>query len=87
IGGALSTAFISGSIILAGIKTADSDVAATSIDAHGQLVIKIAMLVLPLIFIVAGYIIYLKKYKISEEFYAQILKDLKERGEMKEDAI
>jgi melibiose permease/lactose/raffinose/galactose permease len=87
IGGALSTAFISGSIILAGIKTADSDVAATSIDAHGQLIIKIAMFVLPLIFIVAGYIIYLKKYKISEEFYAQILKDLKERGEMKEDAI
>ncbi|MBO4819459.1 MAG: MFS transporter [Firmicutes bacterium] len=87
IGGALSTAFISGAIILAGIKTADSDVAATAIDAQGQLTIKIAMLVLPLIFIIAGYVIYLKKYKITEEFYAQILKDLKDRGEMKEDAI
>ena len=87
IGGALSTAFISGAIILAGIKTADSDVAATAIDAQGQLTIKIAMLVLPLIFIIAGYVIYLKKYKITEEFYAQILQDLKDRGEMKEDAI
>jgi len=87
IGGALSTALVSGSIILAGVKTADSDVAATSIDAQGQLVIKLSMLVVPLILIVVGYIIYLKKYKISEEFYAQMLEDLKERGDMKEDAI
>jgi len=87
IGGALSTALISGSIILAGIKSADSDVAAEAIDANGQFIIKIAMFALPLVFIVSGYIIYLKKFKISEEFYAQILKDLKERGEMKEDAI
>ena len=87
IGGALSTALISGSIILAGIKTADSDVAAAAIDASGKLVIKIAMLVVPLVLIVIGYIIYLKKYKISEDFYSRILKDLKERGDMKEDAI
>jgi melibiose permease/lactose/raffinose/galactose permease len=87
IGGALSTALISGSIIIAGIKTANSDVAAESIGASGQLIIKIAMFAVPLIFIVAGYVIYLKKFKISEEFYAQILQDLKDRGEMKEDAI
>ena len=61
--------------------------AAESIDASGQLIIKIAMFAVPLIFIVAGYLIYLKKFKISEEFYAQILQDLKDRGEMKEDAI
>jgi len=29
--------------------------------------------------IVAGYVIYLKKYKISEEFYGQVLCDLKKR--------
>ncbi len=87
IGGALSTALISGSIIIAGIKSADSDIAAESIDAGGQLIIKVAMFAVPLVFIVAGYLIYLKKFKISEEFYAQILHDLKDRGEMKEDAI
>ena len=87
IGGALSTALISGSIILAGIKSADSDVAAEAIDAQGQFIIKIAMFVFPLVFIVLGYVIYLKKFKISEEFYAKILSDLKDRGEMKEDAI
>ena len=52
-----------------------------------QLIIKVAMFAVPLVFIVAGYLIYLKKFKISEEFYAQILQDLKDRGEMKEDAI
>lgn len=87
IGGALSTALISGSIILAGVKSADSDVAAEAIDAQGQFIIKIAMFAFPLVFIVLGYVIYLKKFKISEEFYAKILSDLKDRGEMKEDAI
>lgn len=37
------------------------------------------MFVIPLIMIVVGYIVYLKKYKISEEFYADILKDIEER--------
>ena len=41
-----------------------------------KLVIKLAMFAIPLVMIVAGYIVYLKKYKISEQFYAQILKDL-----------
>jgi hypothetical protein len=29
--------------------------------------------------IVVGYIVYLKKYKISEEFYGEMLKDLEAR--------
>ena len=37
------------------------------------------MLAIPLILIAAGYIIYLHKYKISKEFYDQILQDLKDR--------
>ena len=82
IGGALSTAFISLSLILAGIKTSGSDTAAQTIDAGGKLLVKGAMFVLPLLFILAGYIIYLKKYKITKEFYDQMLSDLRERGEM-----
>ncbi len=77
IGGALSTGLISISIMLAGIKSPDSDVAAVSIDASGKLVIKLSMLVLPILMILAGYVIYRKKYKISKEFYDQILRDLK----------
>lgn len=86
IGGALSTGLISLSVILAGIKTADSDVAAAAIDAGGKLTVKCAMFALPLLLIVIGYVIYLKKYKISEEFYSEIIRDLKERGELSEEA-
>ncbi len=82
IGGALSTAVISISVVLAGIKV--NDVAAVSIDAAGKSTVKIAMLVFPLICIVVGYIIYLKKYKISEGFYTDILKDLKQKESISE---
>ena len=41
------------------------------------------MFVIPLAMIVAGYIIYLKKYKISEEFYSDMLRDLESRDSSK----
>ena len=85
IGGALSTAVISLSVILAGIKSADSDVAAESITASGVTTIKIAMLLIPVICILLGFWIYLKKYRIDEKLYGQIIGDLKERGEISED--
>ena len=77
IGGALSTAVVSMTLIIAGIKVDGGTVDA--IDASGKLLVKASMFALPLVFIVAGYIIYLKKYKISEVFYQEILRDLEER--------
>jgi melibiose permease/lactose/raffinose/galactose permease len=41
------------------------------------------MLLLPLIIIVLGFVIYLFKYKIDEKYYARIIGDLKERGDIK----
>ena len=82
IGGALSTGLISISLMLSGIKT--GNVAAAAIDAQGKLVVKLSMFALPLVCIIAGYVIYRRKFKISEEFYAQILNDLKARGELTE---
>lgn len=76
IGGAISTGFISLTLILSGIKTGTET--AEAIDLGGKLIVKGAMFVIPLAFIVVGYIIYLKKYKISEEFYQKILTDLGE---------
>lgn len=86
IGGALSTGLISVSIILAGIKSDSAGEEVAFIDSAGKLVVKAAMLLIPLLFIVIGYVIYRKKYKLSAEFYNQILSDLKEKGEMAEDA-
>ena len=84
IGGALSTAVISVSVILAGIKTADSNVAAETISSNGVVTIKVAMLLIPVICIVLGFWIYLKKFRINEEFYSQIISDLKKRGDIED---
>jgi len=77
IGGAIATGIVSLTLIFSGIKIDGGTVDA--IDAGGKLIVKGAMFVIPLIMIVVGYIVYLKKYKISEEFYADILKDIEER--------
>jgi melibiose permease/lactose/raffinose/galactose permease len=77
IGGALSTAVVSLTLILSGIKVDGGTVDA--IGTAGKLMVKTSMFALPLVFIVAGYIIYLKKYKISETFYKEILHDLENR--------
>lgn len=77
IGGALSTGLVSLTLIISGIKV-DKTVA-ESIDFAGKLIVKGSMFLIPLIFIVVGYFIYLKKYKISEEFYSRILADLEQQ--------
>ena len=77
IGGAIATGIVSITLLLSGVKTEGGT--AEVIDAAGKLTIKSAMFVLPLVFILLGYVIYLKKYKIDEEFYGQILKDLEKR--------
>ena len=77
IGGAIATGIVSMTLILSGIKVNGGT--ADAIGSEGKLIVKIAMFAIPLVMIVAGYIIYLKKYKISEEYYAQILQDLDQR--------
>lgn len=76
-GGALSTGVVSLTLIFSGIKIDGGT--AEMISESGKLMLKMSMFALPLIFIVVGYVIYLKKYKISEEFYADILKDLQNK--------
>ena len=50
--------------------------------AGGKMLVKGSMFFLPLLMIVVGYVVYLKKYKIDEQRYAQILKDLEEREQV-----
>ena len=77
IGGAISTGVVSITLLLSGIKVDGGT--ADAIDASGKLIVKGAMFILPLVFILLGYVIYLKKYRIDEVFYTQILKDLDEQ--------
>ena len=80
IGGAISMGLVSLSLVWSGIKTGDT--AAQSIDDGGKLIVKIVMLVIPLLFIVAGYLIYRFKFKIDKKTYDGILSDLRARGEL-----
>ncbi len=69
-------------VIVSGINSAPSPDAVTP---DGLLLVRMAMLVLPLILIVAGYLIYRAKYRIDEAFYAQIVRDLEARGQLTTD--
>ena len=82
-GGAISSGIVSAVIILSGIKEADT---AAEVAEGGLFMMKYAMLIFPLLCIVASYLIYRLKYKIDSRFYGQILSDLRARGEIKTDA-
>ena len=43
-------------------------------------IMKLAMMILPMLCIVAGFVIYQKKFTIDEKMYAQIVSDLEERN-------
>ena len=79
-GGAIASGVVSVIIIVSGIKEAES---AAEVTPEGLLMMKIAMLIFPLLCIVASYFIYRKKYIIDSKFYNRILSDLRERGELK----
>ncbi len=82
IGGAISMGIVSFGIIIAGIKQGET--VALSIPESGQTTIKLLMIVIPLVLIILGYVIYRFKFKITKEFYDDIIKDLKDRGDIKE---
>ena len=76
------TLIISGINMIANAAGADPDRAAEIIAATPDSAIwimKISMMILPLICILIGFVLYIKKFMIDEEMYANILADLKER--------
>ena len=85
IGGAIATGIVSLSLIFSGIKIDGGT--AEAIDDGGKLIIKLAMFVMPLIMIIAGYLVYLAKYKISEKFYSEMLADLEARESKSDETV
>ena len=77
LGGALATGIVSVTLIISGIKVDETTAAA--IGPEGQLILKAAMFAIPLLMIIAGYIVYLKKYRITEEYYVEMLRELEAR--------
>ncbi len=79
LGAAMATGVVTLTLIVSGINRAES---AADVSARGLLMMKAAMMVLPLLSIALGYVVYLKKYKIDEEMYGEIVKHLKRRGDI-----
>jgi len=52
------------------------------VTSGGLLTMKLAMLILPLISIVAGYIVYRINFKIDKEMFDKIVAELGERGDL-----
>jgi melibiose permease/lactose/raffinose/galactose permease len=80
LGAAVGSGIVGATVIISGINAANS---AAEVTPQGLLIMKFAMLVLPLLFIAAGYVVYRLKYKIDKEMYDKILFDLRERGEIR----
>lgn len=83
-GGAAGSGIVGLTLIISGINEAKS---AAEVTPEGLWIMKIAMMLVPLLFILAGYIIYRTKYKIDKEFFNKIVSDLKDRGDLHLEAM
>lgn len=82
IGGAIASGIVGATLILSGINSAETP---DDVTDAGLLMMKAAMLILPLVFIFIGYIIYKKKFKIDKEMYDKLVAELTARGDFKEE--
>lgn len=82
VGAALAAQIAAMTLIASGINEAATP---DDVTEGGLLLMKIMMLVFPLACTAIAYVIYRWKYRIDETFHAQILSDLKERGQLVDD--
>ena len=81
-GGAIASGTVIFVLILSGIQDAET---AADVTSEGLLLMRSAMLLFPMILIVISFIIWRFKYKITETFHAEILTDLRKRGEVSDE--
>lgn len=79
LGGAVSNGVMGVTLVVSGINAASSP---ADVSAGGIWMLKVAMMILPLVCIVAGYLVYRAKFKIDKGFFERIVGDLCQRGEM-----
>lgn len=80
LGAAIATGVVTVTLLLSGINRAQS---AQDVTSQGLLILKTAMMVLPLLSIALGYFVYLKKYRLDARTYDAILRDLRDRGDIR----
>ncbi len=93
LGGAIGTGVVTVTLLVSGINDVSNQVAAldpvqdaaaiqsliNGVTGSPIWIMKIAMMLLPLVCILAGFVLYAKKFKIDEEMYARILREVEER--------
>lgn len=79
IGGAIANGILGVTLIISGVNAAQT---VDDVTAQGVVTMKVSMMLIPLVVILIGYLIYLRKFKIDEKMYAGIVEDLKERGDI-----
>jgi lactose/raffinose/galactose permease len=84
IGGAIATGIMTITLFISGINSAKTP---DDVTETGLLTLKLAMFVVPLICIIAGYIVYRLKFKIDKQFYDKIVSDLAQRGDIKGEIV
>jgi melibiose permease/lactose/raffinose/galactose permease len=77
--GAIAGGIVGITLIISGINEAET---VNDVTAGGITILKMAMFILPLAFILIGYLVYRIKYKIDEAAYKKILRELEERGDI-----
>lgn len=78
VGAALSTQVVTIAVWFAALDAEHPELASPS----ALFTIRIGMLVVPPVLIVVSYLIYRAKYRIDDDFYARIVADLKDRGQL-----
>jgi melibiose permease/lactose/raffinose/galactose permease len=81
-GSAISNGLIGSVIIVSKIKGLN---AGDALSESGVVIVKSAMTLIPLLFLVAGCIVYSCGYKINEKTHSLILDDLMSKGDIKND--
>ncbi len=79
IGGAIASGIVGITLIISSIN---SSATPDDVPESGILIMKFAMLIIPLISIFCGYLVYRFKFKITKEMFDSIVKDLEERGDI-----
>ncbi|MDH8678296.1 glycoside-pentoside-hexuronide (GPH):cation symporter [Fusibacter bizertensis] len=78
-GGAIASGVVGVTVILSGINDA---VIPSDVSKEGLFLLKLAMMIFPLICIFSGYMIYRKRYIIDAKLYDDILKQLRDKGDL-----
>ena len=76
LGGAVSSGITGVVVIISGMKEAQT---AADMTSQGLIILKIAMMLLPLVCIVIGFLIYRSKYILDEKMYKKIMEEINER--------